>query len=63
VQHYLPGLLNAVLEDKIDTTFLISHRLPLNQAAEGYRLFHDHQDEVTKVVLKPGMTPASVWGE
>ena len=55
VQHYLPGLLAAVLDDKIDTTFLISHRLPLEQAAEGYRLFHDHQNEVTKVVLKPGM--------
>ena len=24
VQHYLPGLLNAIMEDKIDTTFLIS---------------------------------------
>lgn len=55
VQHYLPGLLNAVLEDKIDTTFLISHRLPLEQAPDGYKMFHDNQNEVTKVVLKPGM--------
>jgi len=58
VQHYMPGLLNAIMEDKIDTTFLISHRLPLEEAAEGYRMFHDHQNEVTKVVLKPGMTPS-----
>jgi threonine dehydrogenase-like Zn-dependent dehydrogenase len=58
VQHYMPALLNAIMEQKIDTTFLISHRLPLEEAAEGYRMFHDHQDEVTKVVLKPGM-PAS----
>jgi threonine dehydrogenase-like Zn-dependent dehydrogenase len=55
VQRYLPGLLNAIMEDKIDTTFLISHRLPLEQAPEGYRMFHDQQNEVTKVVLKPGM--------
>lgn len=55
VQHYLPGLLAAVLEDKIDTTFLISHRLPLEQAPEGYRLFHDKQNEATKIVLKPGL--------
>ena len=55
VQHYLPGLLHAIMEQKIDTTFLISHRLPLEQAAEGYRMFHDHQNDVTKVVLKPGM--------
>ena len=54
VQHYLPGLLDAIMEGKIDTTFLISHRLPLEQAPEGYRMFHDKQNDVTKVVLKPG---------
>ena len=58
VQHYLPGLLNAIMEGKIDTTFLISHRMPLEQAAEGYRIFHDHQNDVTKIVLKPGLDNA-----
>jgi threonine dehydrogenase-like Zn-dependent dehydrogenase len=57
VQHYLPGLLNAIMEGKIDTTFLISHRLPLEQAPQGYKMFHDNQNEVTKVVLKPGLAP------
>jgi len=42
-----------VLDGKIDTTFLISHRLPLEDAPEGYRLFKEHQNETTKVVLKP----------
>jgi threonine dehydrogenase-like Zn-dependent dehydrogenase len=55
VQHYLPGLLNAIMEEKIDTTFLISHRMPLSEAPEGYKIFHDHQNDVTKVVLKPGL--------
>ncbi|MDV5825024.1 zinc-dependent alcohol dehydrogenase [Sphingobium naphthae] len=55
VQHYMPALLNAIMEGKIDTTFLISHRMPLEQAPEGYRMFHDKQNEVTKIVLKPGM--------
>jgi threonine dehydrogenase-like Zn-dependent dehydrogenase len=55
VQRYLPALLEAVLEDRIDTTFLISHRLPLEQAAKGYAMFHDRPNEATKVVLKPGM--------
>ena len=54
VQHYMPALLNAIMEGKIDTTFLISHHMPLEKAAEGYKLFHDKQDEVTKIVLKPG---------
>jgi len=56
VQRYLPALLAAILDGDIDTTFLISHHLPLEEGPEGYRMFHDKQNEVTKVVLKPGMT-------
>ena len=55
VQHYMPALLTAIIEDKIDTTFLISHRMPLEQGPEAYKLFHDHQNEATKIVLKPDM--------
>ncbi len=40
-------------EGKIDTTFLISHRMPLENAVEGYKLFKEEQNECTKVVLKP----------
>ena len=58
VQHYMPGLLNAIMEGKIDTEFLISHRLPLEDAPKGYKMFHDQQNEVTKIVLKPGMAAA-----
>lgn len=59
VQHYMPGLLNAIMEDKIDTEFLISHRMPLTDAPKGYKMFKDHQNEVTKIVLKPGMNAAA----
>ena len=55
VQHYLPGLLNAITEGKLDTTFLISHRMALEDAADGYRMFNDNQNELTKIVLKPGL--------
>lgn len=58
VQRYLEPLLQAVLEDRIDTTFLISHRLPLEQAAQGYKMFHDNQNDCTKVVLKTGLETA-----
>ncbi len=58
VQHYMPALLNAIMEDKIDTTFLISHRLSLEDAPKGYKMFHDDQNEVTKVVLKTDMVAA-----
>jgi threonine dehydrogenase-like Zn-dependent dehydrogenase len=38
---------------QIDTTFLISHRLPLEEAPKGYKGFKSEQDKFTKVVLKP----------
>lgn len=56
VQKYTQKLLQMILDGKIDTTFLISHRLPLEKASEGYKMFKEQQNEVTKVVLKPGMT-------
>jgi threonine dehydrogenase-like Zn-dependent dehydrogenase len=41
-----------ILEGEIDTTFLISHHLSLEDAANGYRMFKEQQNEVTKVVLR-----------
>src|SRR3984957_5175561 len=53
VQKYMPHLLELIMEGRLDTTFLISHRLDLENAPEGYRIFKENQNEVTKVVLKP----------
>jgi threonine dehydrogenase-like Zn-dependent dehydrogenase len=55
VQKYMPELLRLILEGRLDTTFLISHRLDLEDAAEGYANFKEKQNEYTKVVLKPGL--------
>jgi threonine dehydrogenase-like Zn-dependent dehydrogenase len=53
VQKYMPQLLAMIGEGKIDTTYIISHRLPLEDAPKGYKMFKEQQNEVTKVVLKP----------
>ena len=53
VQKYLPKLLKMIADGKIDTTFLISHRLPLEKAPAGYKMFNEQKNEVTKVVLHP----------
>jgi len=58
VQRYVPALYTAIAEGKIDSTFLISHRLPLAQGPVGYKNFKEQQDTWTKVVLKPGMAAA-----
>jgi threonine dehydrogenase-like Zn-dependent dehydrogenase len=51
VHRYLRPLLSLIEEGKIDPSFVISHRLPLDQAPEGYAMFHDKVDDCTKVVL------------
>ncbi|HZY68377.1 MAG TPA: zinc-dependent alcohol dehydrogenase [Devosia sp.] len=52
VQKYTKQLLEMIEEGKIDTTFLISHHLPLEEAVTGYKNFRDNQNEWTKVVLR-----------
>jgi threonine dehydrogenase-like Zn-dependent dehydrogenase len=52
VQKYTADLLRRIEAGEIDTTFLISHRLPLEEAPTGYKNFRDNQNEWTKVVLK-----------
>ena len=59
VQRYLPALYAAIAEGKVDTTFLISHTMALNDGPAGYKKFHDEQNEATKIVLKPGLAMAA----
>lgn len=59
VQAFTGELLDMIREGRLDTTFLISHRLPLEDAARAYQCFHDDQNSWTKVVLKPGMALAA----
>lgn len=53
VQKYTKDLLARIEAGEVDTTFLISHRLSLEEAPEGYKNFHSNQNEWTKVVLRP----------
>jgi threonine dehydrogenase-like Zn-dependent dehydrogenase len=53
VQRYLKPLLEKVQRGEIDPGFIITHRLPLDQAPEGYEIFRKKEDECIKVVLKP----------
>ena len=55
VQRYTKDLLEKIEDGTLDTTFLISHRLPLEDAPRGYKNFREEQDSWTKVILKPGM--------
>ncbi|MEV4492859.1 zinc-dependent alcohol dehydrogenase [Micromonospora coxensis] len=52
VQRYTRPLLEHIVRGDIDPSFVISHRMPLKDAAKGYRMFQKKQDDCTKVVLK-----------
>jgi threonine dehydrogenase-like Zn-dependent dehydrogenase len=54
VHRYLQPLLRMIEEGRIDPSFVVSHRMSLEDAPEGYAMFRDKQDECVKVVLKPG---------
>jgi threonine dehydrogenase-like Zn-dependent dehydrogenase len=54
VQRYLRPLLDLIEQGRIDPSFVVSHRLPLDEAPEAYAMFRDKQQECIKVVLKPG---------
>jgi threonine dehydrogenase-like Zn-dependent dehydrogenase len=53
VHRYLRPLLERVQAGEIDPSFVISHRMSLDEAPEGYKIFRDKQDNCIKVVLKP----------
>jgi threonine dehydrogenase-like Zn-dependent dehydrogenase len=52
VHRYLPRLLAHIERGDIDPTFVITHRLPLQDAARGFEMFLKKQDNCEKVVLK-----------
>jgi threonine dehydrogenase-like Zn-dependent dehydrogenase len=53
VHRYVPELLDLVRQNKIDPSFVVTHRIPLTQAAHGYHLFREKKDGCIKVVLDP----------
>ncbi len=50
---YMPKLLSAIEEGKIDPTFVISHRLKLSEAPMAYDKFNTEKNTWRKIVLKP----------
>jgi threonine dehydrogenase-like Zn-dependent dehydrogenase len=53
MMRYMKPLLELVQGGKIDPSFVVSHRVPIDKAPEMYRVFRDKQDHCTKVVLDP----------
>lgn len=52
-QRYMRPLLDRIQKGEIDPTFVITHRLKLEDGPGAYKMFRDKQDGCVKVVLKP----------
>ncbi|HEY8495047.1 MAG TPA: zinc-dependent alcohol dehydrogenase [Myxococcota bacterium] len=57
VHRYLPELLEHVRAGRIDPSFVVTHRVPLDEAPEAYEAFRKKRDGCIKVVLDPQAGP------
>jgi threonine dehydrogenase-like Zn-dependent dehydrogenase len=55
-QKFWGFLKDLIDEGKIDPTFVITHKPPLEEASEHYKMFDEKKDGVVKVVMKPWST-------
>ncbi len=53
VHRYLKPLLGRIEKGQIDPSFVVTHRMSLNDAPRAYDMFLNKEDECIKVVLKP----------
>jgi threonine dehydrogenase-like Zn-dependent dehydrogenase len=51
VHRYMQPLLERIRKGEIDPTFVITHRMRLEDAARGYKMFNDKVDDCEKIVL------------
>jgi threonine dehydrogenase-like Zn-dependent dehydrogenase len=52
VHRYMKPLLERIQRGELDPTFVITHRMPLADAAHGYKIFNDKLENCEKIVLK-----------
>jgi threonine dehydrogenase-like Zn-dependent dehydrogenase len=51
VHRYMRPLLEKIQNGDIDPTFIITHRMRLDDAAQGYEIFGNKEDECLKIVM------------
>ena len=51
VHRYMRPLMDRIRKGEIDPTFIITHRMKLHEAAHGFEIFNDKEDECVKIVL------------
>ncbi len=52
-QHFMPELLDHISAGRLEPEVIITHHMPLDDAARGYQIFNDKEEACRKVVLTP----------
>jgi threonine dehydrogenase-like Zn-dependent dehydrogenase len=52
VQRYMRPLLDRIRNREIDPSFVVTHRMRLEDAPQGYEMLKHKRDEFNKVVLR-----------
>ncbi|GCE45845.1 threonine dehydrogenase-like Zn-dependent dehydrogenase [Thermosporothrix hazakensis] len=52
-QRYTHMLMERVAKGEVDPTFVVTHRMSLDEAAQGFELFKHKEDECLRVVFRP----------
>nr|WP_318381442.1 zinc-dependent alcohol dehydrogenase [uncultured Enterobacter sp.] len=55
VHAYLPDLLSLIEQGLLKPEEIVTHHMPLEEAARGYEIFEKREEECRKVILVPGM--------
>ncbi|HEV2647235.1 MAG TPA: zinc-dependent alcohol dehydrogenase [Acidobacteriaceae bacterium] len=58
MQKYMKPLLDRIEAGQIDPSYIISHRITLDQAPEMYKVWRDKKENVTKIVIDPWASAA-----
>jgi threonine dehydrogenase-like Zn-dependent dehydrogenase len=53
MMRYMQPLLERIQGGELDPSFVITHRVPLEEAPNAYKIFRDKREGCVKVVLKP----------
>jgi threonine dehydrogenase-like Zn-dependent dehydrogenase len=53
MHNYMKPLLERIEQGQIDPSYIISHRITLDQAPEMYKIWRDKKENVTKIVIDP----------
>jgi threonine dehydrogenase-like Zn-dependent dehydrogenase len=56
---YMKPLLERIEKGQIDPSYIISHRISLEEAPEMYKVWRDKKQNVTKIVIDPWMEKAA----